>query len=87
MPNPSGSMSEKELFPPEETISPMEEWRKRHWVGVYPTQDGFRASTPAANAHGKTREEALLAWADKAHVPCWKAEELKRLNDPQPKTP
>ena len=46
----------------------MEEWRKRHYVGLYPTMNGFRAATPQASAHGDTREAALLAWADKAKV-------------------
>jgi len=66
-----------ELFNLPENLSPMEEWRQRHGVGVYPTMDGFRASTVRKSAHGKTQEEALLAWADKAHVKCWKAEELE----------
>lgn len=58
----------------------MEAWRAKHGVGLYPTQDGFRASTVRHSAHGATAEEALLAWADKARVACWKAEELARLS-------
>ncbi len=65
-----------------ESLSPMEEWRQRHNVGVYATQAGFRASTPLATAHGDTKEQALLNWADKAMVKCWKAEELERMRVP-----
>lgn len=73
---------QQSLFPLPEMVSPMEEWRKRHWVSVYPVQDGFRANTTAANGYGKTREAALLDWADRAKVKCWKAEELERNSHP-----
>lgn len=68
-----------ELFNTPESISPMEEWRQRHKVGIYQTQAGWRASTPHATAHGKDKEEALLAWADRMKVLCWKAEELEKI--------
>ncbi len=67
-----------DLFNLPEQLSPMEEWRQRHGVGVYTTQDGFRASTVKHTAHGATKEAALLAWADRAHVKCWKAEQLEK---------
>lgn len=67
-----------DLFPVPESLSPMEEWRQRHGVGIYPTQSGFRASTVRYSAHGDTKEAALMAWADRAKVPCWKAEELRK---------
>lgn len=72
-----------DLFPLPESLSPMEDWRKRHKVGLYSVQEGFRASTPLATAFGGTKEAALLAWADKAKVKCWKAEELERQQPQQ----
>lgn len=77
-----------DLFPLPESLSPMEAWRQRHDVGIYRTLDGWKASTPRKTAHGKTQEEALLAWADAANVPCWKSEELaaagRGKTNPQP---
>lgn len=69
-----------ELFAVEPGLSRMEEWRARHKVIVYPTQEGFRAISQFRNGHGKTKEAALLAWADKANVKCWKAEELAEID-------
>lgn len=61
------------------TLSRMEAWRQRYGVILYPTMDGFRAISQLRKAHGKTREAALLAWADKAGKKCWKAEELDEI--------
>lgn len=69
-----------DLFNQPEQLSPMEEWRVRHSVGVYETQSGWRASSAAKTAHGADKESALLAWADKIpKTPCWKSEELEKL--------
>lgn len=70
-----------DLFPDVSGVSPMEEWRVKHGVGLYRTQDGYRASNTRYSVHGSCAEEALLAWADKAGVKCWKAEELEKLNN------
>jgi hypothetical protein len=68
-----------ELFAVEPGLSRMEEWRARYKVILYPTLDGFRAISQFRNGHGKTKEAALLAWADKAGRKCWKAEELDEI--------
>lgn len=75
--------NEENLFEVPKSLSPMDEWKERHKVGVYKTLAGFRASTAHCTAHGASKEEALLAWADKAHVKCWKAEELEQLKKEQ----
>lgn len=61
----------------EPSISPMEEWRQRNGLGLFRSLAGWMASTVEHKAHGHTPEEALLNWADKARVKCWKAEELE----------
>lgn len=66
------------LLATDETLSPMEAWRKRHKIMVYKTMEGFRACTQLRKAHGATVEEALLAWAEKSHVRCWKSEQLTK---------
>lgn len=68
-----------DLFDQPESLSPMEEWRQRHKVGLYKTLDGWKASTAEKTVHGTSQEDALLKWADKTATKCWKAEEIESL--------
>lgn len=57
----------------------MERWREKHNVLTYSFDKEVVANVDGDTVKGKgaTKEEALLDWASKKGVPCWKAESLK----------
>lgn len=59
----------------------MEAWRRKHYVYTYQsTPDKWRAES-ALNGHqgnGTTKEAAMIDWAEKSGVKCWKAEQIKK---------
>lgn len=56
----------------------MEIWREKHNVLTYsfPNEVVVNVDGDSVKGKGATKEEALLDWASKKGVPCWKAESL-----------
>lgn len=81
------------LFAADESLSPMEEWRRRHgiilsktgrnWLATRETGEGPFATT-LITALAPTPEQALLNWADRARVKCWKVEQIEKSRLPIP---
>lgn len=80
----SGSLFAKfkimELFRQKDSLSPKEAWKNKHVLRVTPTGQEFKVQTPSGEiiGRGDTEGEALIDWAEKAGVPCWKGEILNK---------
>lgn len=68
-----------ELLKTEETLSPMEDWRRKHKILTYSFENEIVANVDGDSVKGKGRnkEESLMDWARKTETPCWKSEILK----------
>lgn len=69
----------KQLIETSQSLSPMEIWREKHNVLTYAFEGEIVANVDGEPVKGKgqTREEALMDWAIKRGVPCWKSEAME----------
>lgn len=70
-----------ELIETEQSLSPRRAWQDKHEILTYHFKTGHVAHVDGDDLVGKggTQEEALLDWAARKGVPCWREEQfLKR---------
>ena len=54
------------------SLSPKEEWKKKHGLVLLSTADGYEAFTLDVTGKGVTEDDALVDWAIKAGQSDWR---------------